>query len=75
MSESVIVTEAVIVNLLQQYPRGMPARAVADRLQVRRKLAESRLSKLAAYGVIKSRREGPRAIYSVKMAARSEQRK
>ena len=63
MSNTTIVTEADIVNLLQKFPRGLPAAAVADRLQIRRKNAQGRLSKLAADGVIKSKRNGPRSIY------------
>jgi DNA-binding Lrp family transcriptional regulator len=64
-----------ILEILQACPYGLTANEVASRLDVSPSNISSRLSKLAAYGIIKKTHgriaynELPRAIYHVPTAA------
>jgi hypothetical protein len=66
----------LLVEILQGYPSGLTAKDVADRLGADRRNIGSQLSKLAAYGIIKSTRgriasdASPCAIYFAQPARR-----
>jgi predicted transcriptional regulator len=66
----------LLVEMLREYPSGLTAKDVADRLGADRRNIGSQLSKLAAYGIIKSTRgrmasdASPCAIYFAPSPAR-----